>query len=520
MSTAKAGWLCLMGEMILWAAPALVGSEAGSGPVSVHPAVAGHLSCELLMYEVPNQYVVGKPVTLTVRFINHAKAVATISDSPDHYPFCSFDITGPTGKRLALRKNLDDSPPKTTPERRTIGPGRIHEARIDIADWYDLSQPGRYWIRAKWQVSPERATGVMASNIVALAVIPTEQAKVAELIRRATLPTRNGASEREAQCKLVEVGEPAVPAIVEWLELVESKGGPDWNSFADMVKVLTLIGSPRAREFLTPDHAHGARLGSEPYRAMLLKRVEIWQSEDRFAGLIEALDETRFNLKWAIFKLGVLGDARAIGPLDRIAAEDKEMDIRETAKDALAHLRDPNVPMRYICHLRSEEFVLTAAESYRVGEPVKVRCKITGGPYGSRNLVEFSKPNWHFLPWGFAGPDSNWSPPFGLTVVRRRDRTYDNVHPVRQLRWRDERIADGHPERYEGYVDVAELGRDGTFTLKPGASRVYEYADLRQAFKMTEPGEYRICVSSSNYVLSDFLTINILPAANGSAGPP
>ncbi len=375
------------------------------------------------------------------------------------------------------------------------------------ATWFCLTGALILW------AAPALVEKAVGSGSVTPAGLP-EQVKVAELIRRATVPTKNGASEQEARCKLVEIGEPVVPAIVEWLQREETNGGLNdgWNSYVDMVEVLSLISSPKVCKFLAPDRAHSTVLSSEAWRANLLKRVEIWQSENRFVRLSEALGGARFNLKWAIFKLGVLGDARAIEPLGRIATEDKELDIRETVKDALAHLRDPNIPMRYIVHSPSAEFVLTAAESYHVGEPVKVRCRITGGTYGSPDLVEFSRPNWHFLPWGLAGPDPNWSPPVGLTIHRRQDRAYNEVHSSRQLHGRKGLITGGHPGPYQGYVSVAELGRAGTFTLKPGESRVYEFADLRQAFKMVEPGDYRIHVSSDGYVLSDFLTINILPA--------
>lgn len=219
--------------------------------------------------------------------------------------------------------------------------------------------------------------------------------------------------------------------------------------------------------------------------------------------------------------MGVLGDIRAIGPLDRIVAEDEEVGIRETARDALAHLRDPNVPMRYIYHLPSQNIELTtSAEVYRIGEPVKIGCKVTGGEYGSQPLVEFFNPRWHFLPWGFGGPDPNRSQPFSMEMERRQGRRYDRVDAIRQLRPRGKGAIDSGSKSTDLYVDMADLGAISHFTLKRGESRLYEFADIRQAFKMTEPGEYRIHVSSYGFVLSNSVSIHIRPAANGPSSQP
>jgi len=350
-----------------------------------------------------------------------------------------------------------------------------------------------------------------------------EQTDVAELIRRATRITKDGASERKARRKLVEMGEQVVPAVIEWLELEEARGGTTgrWNSYAYMVDMLSQIGTPKAREFLTPERAHGSLLGSQECRAVLLKRIEIWQSEDRFERLIEMLDGSHEDCKWAVFKLSVLGDVRAIGPLDRIAAEGKGVDIRETAKEALAHLRDPNVPVRYIDHLPSQGIELTVpVEGYRLGEPVAVRCKITGGPYGSRSLVQFSKPDWQFLPWGLSPPNPDRRQPFSLKMYRKRGRRYDRVNAIRQLRPADQSMIGKDGEPASLYVDAADFGAISRFDLKPGESRLYEFADIGQAFPMTEPGEYRIHVSSYGLALSDFVNIHIRPAATDPSSSP
>jgi hypothetical protein len=329
---------------------------------------------------------------------------------------------------------------------------------------------------------------------------PSSETAVAQLIR-------NSVSERQAQRKLVEIGDEAVPAIVEWLKQRKAERPPSGvqNGYSMMVDVLSQIASPEARAFILAEYGHDARL---------LTRIEIWQSPGRFEKLCETLKGPHADRKWAIFKLGVLGDARAIGVLEAIAAEDKDLDIRETAKDAMAHLRDPNVPMRYIDHWPSYEMKLTAAASYPMGEPVKISCRVTGGLYGSPSLVEFASPQWHFLPWG------GEAQPFCLSVHRRRDRAYDEVHPVKQLRPRRLDKTSGDKSEVDRYVDATDLGSTSVFALQPGESRVYAFADIRQAFGITEPGEYRFFVSRSNYVLSEFLTIHILPTTGSPTSPP
>ncbi len=487
------------------------------------PTAGGDFSCDLSMVNIPRQYVVGQPVILFVYLTNHTSREIRIQDSLGHYPLFSFDIVGPAGRLLELKTTWEEGIVEGLPEQPTLGPGNTYRVMIDVARWYDLSQPGRYSLRPKWQALIEPLTDVREAKSVTIAVVPPEQAEVVKLIHNATFTTASTGSELPAQCQLVEMGEAAVPALVEWLEIVESSGGPGWNGFADMVDVLSQIGSPRARQFLTAERAHDSILKDAEYRAILLKRIEIWQGPDRFARLIEALDEKGLgglNRKWAIFKLGVLGDTRAIRPLARIARKDKEMDIRETAKDALAHLRDPRVPMRYVNHLYSQDFKLTAAERYRVGEPVKVCCRLTAGPYGSQKLVEFSKPKAQFLPWGFPNSDPTRNYPLSLVVDCRRDGTYDEVLPPGQVRMRDGRIASDRVESHGSYVDVAGLESTRTFTLKPGKSRLYEFADLRRVFHMTEPGEYRLCIHLHNRGLSEFLFIHIDPAASGSASAP
>ena len=437
-----------------------------------------------------------------------------IRDCEQHYPFYSFEVIDPTGKTLEISKNLSRSMEEINPRSRTIRPGRISEVTIDLADWYDLSRIGKYTVKANWRAFAETAPYKRESNTIAISTMPPEQTDIAAIINRATLITANGMTERAAQLELVEMGDKVVPALLQWLEIEEFNGGlkGGWNSYRDVIRVLSKIGSKEAGEFIT----QSSRLRSSRSKERLLRRIDIWQSNDRFEKLIEVLAETSSdNRKWAIFKLGVLGDKRAIGHLEKIAADDESMDIRETAKDILAHLRDPNVPLSYIYHRRSHRVELTPSPGgYRVGEPVSLNCKLVAGEYGSQTLVEFSKPAWHFLPWGNSQPfilAVDWVTEGRYDKSRRR---YDRLLPVKGLHENRSWHVNTGKEPLDGYISISELGDKSPCRLDPREGRYSVLEDLSKAFKMTEPGEYRIFVGTSGgqfWVLSYEITIKIVP---------
>jgi len=476
------------------------------------PTTDKDFSCRILMERARSQYVIGKLVVLKVRLTNHMERDVVIRDCAQHYPFFSFEVTDPAGKQLVLGKKLSSSMTGIKPEWRTIKPGRIYDVEIDLADWYDISQVGRYTIKANWCARAKQAPYARESNTVNIAVVPREQREIAELIYRATLITKNGMSEQRAQGKLIEMDDRAVPALLQWVELEKvNKGLPRdhnvWWNFHHALEVLSQIGSKKARKTISESN-----IGSEEYRKLLLRRIDIWQSEDRFGKLIKALDEPRLGRKWAIFKLAILGDKCAIPVLEKIAQKDKSLDIRETAKDALAHLKDPNVPMRYIYHRRSQEIELTpSADTYRIGEPIKINCNLIAGEYGSQTLVKFSKPAWHFLPWGFGHPDMNKSQPFIFQMQQKKKRRYDRLLPVKELHENEERLVNSKKEPLDGYIDITKLGEKSNFTLRPDESRFFMVEDINKAFKITEPGEYQVYVSSFGYVVSNTISINIHP---------
>lgn len=474
------------------------------------PTTDADFSCRISKEQVRNQYVIGKPVILKVRLTNYMERDVEIRDCAQHYPFYSFEVIDPTGRQLVLSKKISPSMAEIKPEQRTIKPGRIYDVEIDLAEWYDLSHVGRYTIKANWCALAKVAPYARESNTVTIAVVPPEKADVTEFVYGATLITKNGMSEEAAQLKLVEMGDEVVPTLLEWVEIEELNSGPhgDWNSYHDIIDVLSQIGSKEARKLI----AQNKHLWPEEHRAMLLKRIDIWQSEDRFERLVEALGEPRLYRKWVIFKLGVLGDKRAIGLLEKIAVEDEQLDIRETAKEALAHLQNPNVPMRYIIHRPSMEIELTLlADTYRIGKPIKINCKITAGPYGSQTLVEFSKPVWHFLPWSLGHPDLDKSQPLMFHVEQKKESGYDSLIPIKELRQNEERLVNTNAKPLDGYINIAELGGKSIFTLKPNESRSFMVEDISKAFKITEPGEYRICVHSNGYVVSNSISIDIRP---------
>ncbi|MHC4564996.1 MAG: HEAT repeat domain-containing protein [Planctomycetota bacterium] len=487
---------------------------AGSSPPSHDPATDSDISLRIWIQRAPYLYVIGQPVNLRLRLSNHTKRAVEIRDCEQHYPFYSFEVVDPTGKTLEISKNLSRSMEKINPRSRTIGPGRISEVTIDLADWYDLSRIGKYTVKANWCAFAETTPYKRESNTIAISTMPPEQADIAALINRATLITANDMSERAAQLELVEMGDKVVPALLQWLEIEEFNGGlkGGWNSYGDLVRVLSQIGAKEARGFIT----QSSRFRSGRSAERLLRRIDIWQSDDRFDKLIAVLAETPVdNRKWAIFKLGVLGDKRAIGHLQKIAADDESMDIRETAKDILAHLSDPNVPLRYIDHRLSQRVELTpSANPYRIGEPVRLNCRLVAGEYGSQTLVEFSKPAWHFLPWGF-------SQPFILTVSRKTEsrydksrHNYDRLLPVKGLHENKSWHVNANKEPLDGHINISELGDKSSCKLDPRESHHFVLEDISKAFKITEPGEYRIYTITSvgrSRVMSDEITINILP---------
>ena len=487
--------------------------------------------CEVLkgrVRRIPYKYfVIGQPVNLRVRLTNHMNRDVEIRDCAQHYPFYSFEVIDPSGKKLELNKKLSTSMAEINPQSRTIKTGRFYDVEINLSDWYDFSQTGFYTVKASWCVFAKRAPYKRESDTVAINIIKPEQANIAGLIYSATFVTKDGRTERAALCKLVEIGDKAVPLLLEWLRTLESNS--DSNRFRSfprgVVDVLSRIGSKEARDYIVSCK----RIESKIHRDMLLRRIDIWQGENKYEKLIEVFEDgPKYDKKWAIFKLGVLGDKRAIAYLENIASDNKALGIRETAKDVLAHLNDPNIPLRYIDHLPSQKVeLIPKADTYRLGEPIAIQCKLVAGEYGSRTLVEFSKPAWHFLPWGFNYRDINKSKPFFVRIERKevinrqrperikpRERYRKLVPAIEILPSEVNLINTVKTDRisYNGYIDVDELGGKSTFKLKPKENQLFVLKDIRKAYKINESGEYRISVLSyEGFLISNEIKFNILP---------
>ena len=497
-------------------------------------------SCRISTYRELRLFASKEPIKVTIT-LQHKLSQDLVFPNILHYQdIFSFHIEDKHGKVLSQNPASTENP---TLGYKTLAPGRIYDLTMDIAALYDLSEGEEYSIRAKWKVPVGNKIYKGQSKPINIKIIPSADKDIINLIHRATQVSCSGVSENRAVLKLVQIGPRAVPALLEWVELEKlNKEIPQernvWSYFNNVLEVLSQIGSDDARKIIIE-----SQVGSDKYREALLKRIDIWQSPDRFEQLIEALDEPRLGKKWVIFKLGVLGDNRAIPVLEEIAQDDKSLDIREMAKDALAHLKGPNIPMRYIMHKLSERIELkTTKQEYRLGGPIEIHCKLIAGKYGSHKLAEFSNPCWHFLPWGRLRADEKISEPFRLRMQTARRRRMPSTGspggmmggrrasrskielprgitrhgimiPVKELKSKKRRFADRKEEPLEGYISLNKLKFKGGFALLPEESREYILKDLSSAFEITEPGEYIIYEfpfgkSSS---LSNRVTITILP---------
>ncbi len=522
-----------------------------------------NFSCTILVYRQVRVYSVEEPIWVTIKLQHQLKQDLILGDDVRHSDVFSFHIEDKHGNKIPFREALTKNPALGY---NRIEPGRIAEAMIDLADWYDLSEVGEYTVKAKWQLSAEGKLYRGELNSVNIKIVTKADKEIFDLISRATCMSSSGWSETVAKLKLVEMGDRVVAILLDWLEMEKREELRRVEPYMQhaVFDILSEIGAAEARKIVAESDiviASDERI-ADSYKAHLLrqrdiwlKRIDIWQSDDRYNNLIKALDTFKVGKKWVIFKLGLLGDKRAIPVLEKTARQDKSLDIRETAKDALTHLKNPSIPMRYALHQASEKITLTASgKIYRIGEHIRINCKITGGQYGSHRLVGFSKPAWHFLPWGGMGADENRSQPFRFMMESkdwRRHRvpeelTYDDEYsrdrvpqatrkrrkkariaeppkgmnrfgrliPIKELSQIKRRLINAKEEPLEDYIDLSELECEGGFALQPGESRHYTMEDLDSAFKITEPGEYEIYVyapGKGRIHVSNTITITICP---------
>ena len=96
---------------------------------------------------------VGEPVPHTLRLTNKMSRDASVRDRPWHHPIYAFDVTGSDGNTLPLSKEFSpffSDLPEGYEEYKTMPPGTTCDVTVDLADWYDLSQPDRYTVTAHW----------------------------------------------------------------------------------------------------------------------------------------------------------------------------------------------------------------------------------------------------------------------------------------------------------------------------------------------------------------------------------
>ena len=496
----------------------------------------GPFSCIITTDEVFKPYTLGKSINVYVDFQHQLEDDLILTDVLKQSNVFSFSIEDEQGNQISMRQHLTNDKDFTYSR---IEPRRKVGTCIDIANWYKILDAGTYTLQAKWQIDTGQQIYSGKSNITHIKVVSPQDKYVFDLVLSA-VQASSMTRYVPAYYKLVEIGPRAAPILLEWLRMREKGQIPTDKLYENdiLLDIFSHIGTTEAHEVIT--NYNGI---DERRRAILLKRVEIWQSGNRYERLIEAFKDSRISKKWVIFKLGVLEDKRAIPVLGEIVQNDKSLDIRETAKDALAHLNNPDIPMRYITHKRSVRIELKPTkQEYRLGEPIEIHCKLIAGEYGSYEIAEFSKPLLHFLPWGRRSEPFcltmkkarriGTPPPFGLpgsgfpgigllpgsptqTELPKGITRYGRLIPVKELVWTKRILADRDEEPLEGYLNANDLQPNGSFTLRPGESREYIVRDLSSAFKITEPGEYEIhdfIFYRKMLTRSNRITITILPA--------
>ena len=495
-------------------------------------------SCEISTDRNTRLFTLKEPAKVTILLQHQLGQELNFPNILQYRDIFSLHVEDSNGTALSENPASTENP---TLGYKTLVPGGRYNLSVDVASLYNLSKNQEYKIRAKWKVPVGNKIYKGKSNTIKVKIVSKEDKNIFDLVWQAVQPSCME-GYRPAYFKLVEIGQRAVPVILDWLEMEKKRNVPREHPYIErpVLDVLSQIGASDARQTIAESDID-IMLSDEAkqrFRANLLKRVDIWQSPDRFEKLIQALNEPRLGKKWAIFKLGILGDKRAIPVLEQIVQNDKNLDIRETAKDALTHLDNPDIPMRYIMHRQSERIELkTTKQKYQFGEPIEIHCKLIAGEYGSHKLAEFSKPSLHFLPWGRSTAE-----PFRLRMQKPRTRRmtrdgmmsvglgsrppgsqtkielsrgmtrHGRLIPYKELSSVQKRLVRDEREPLEGYLDVNDLQPNGNFTLQPGESREYLLRDLSSAFEIIESGGYVIYEfpfgkSSS---LSNRITITIL----------
>jgi len=66
--------------------------------------------------------------------------------------------------------------PEDYEEYKTMPPGTTYDVTVDLADWYDLSQPDRYTVTARWCCRMQSEPHERAAEPIVIEVIREEGA--------------------------------------------------------------------------------------------------------------------------------------------------------------------------------------------------------------------------------------------------------------------------------------------------------------------------------------------------------
>jgi hypothetical protein len=289
---------------------------------------------------------------------------------------------------------------------------------------------------------------------------------------------------------LIELGDEAAVYMFQWLKLHAPKGDgmikigePGYKYILEALSLTTF----REAEDLICRSSFIDKNTKRKY----LKHLQIWESSERLENLINSWNDDCINRKWILFRLSGFMDSRATEFLRKVMNDSVELDLRMTAKKALECIQNPGSHMEYRIYKFEEKLKLEPVQQvYQLGEPIEIKCEIVGGTYGSRHLVEFDNPRWHFLPWGVKEKEE-------ITVYRFR--IYVNYDAGLMKEIAEEILTDMYPEPNDTYYELLEEIKRGGYAkyVDPdgGIELAYvELKDINKAFRDFQPLEDYITI--------------------------